>query len=417
MTDVTVGRRDGRLRIAAGPAPDAQQMRTVRLGVAGGVLAFEVGAADPVPVADLWDVDAAGWWLLSVYGADVAAAVADADVADDHGEDRIVPVDASAPLLDTVRRLGLALWMKRWCPVDTAGVPELSRWLLDVEAGLLAVDADHAVDPDLPLAAHLLAPHLGRIAANLAGHHARSGASGADEAIDGVLLRAASTALDIVPPATPGFDVLDRVERWVLAEEQGIQEALTGLDDALAALGLYEDRRVLAVVAGDDAEAGETLAAGVAPVDVRAVAAGVLSSADDAIAWSVHRDGGGLRCEVDVARPEATSAPLRLGELFVRVDQGAVVTAAVLDPGPDRYRAPRWLDATAPVEDLAVTVYGGVADAEAVPNRPVAERLADRDALRELVGRRAAAQKEADLTAWDRPFAAETLVLATVPLS
>lgn len=431
MTVLTL-RRHGVYTIVEPERPAGpDDITTVRLGLSGGALVFDVTEAAPLPRVEVFDIDAASWWLFSLYGYAAAERIVQfAQAADDDAaqpEPEALPVE-HGPRLDALRRLALALWMRRWWPSPSADVADMREWLLDAEAGILADDLEIALDRDRALAERLLAPHLERIAANLADHDARLDAGLVDTRIDEVLRAAATVALDVVDPAEEGYDDLDTIERAVrradelaveLRSELDRDDALAAAIDALADAGVVfpdpdEEHELYALAAGDG-EDGSLVQRGWAPVDPRAVAPRILSTADDAIAWEVHETDGGVRCDVTVQTAPAADLA-KIGRFFARVDQGASSSVVALQRLGGQLYGEVWLDASVDGRTIEVTVYDGIDGFDGVAPRSADARARERDAIARIIGARTRAAEAGPQEGWQRPFAAELGSAAKVPL-
>ncbi|TQJ30700.1 hypothetical protein [Microbacterium sp. SLBN-146] len=431
MTVLTLRRHGVSTIVEPERSARVDDITTVRLGLSGGALVFDVTDADSLPRVEVFDIDAASWWLFSVYGYAAAERIVEfAHAADDGHEEPAAEELAGerGPRLDSLLRLALALWMRRWWPTPSAAVPELTEWLLDAEAGVLADDLEIALDRDRALAERLLAPHLERMAANLAAHDARLDASPVDARIDQVLRAAAAVALDVVDPAEPGFDGLDAIDRAVRHADDLTTRLRSGLadDDALAAAidaivnaGLEssepgEEHEIYALAAGDDDE-GSLVQRGSAPVDPRAVAPRILSTADDAIVWEVHATAGGLRCDVTVQTSPAAELA-KIGRFFARVDQDGSSSVVALQRLGGQLHGEVWLDASIGDRSLVVTVYDGIDGFDGVAPRSADLRARERDAIARIIGARARVASAGPQDGWQGPFAAELGASAKVPL-
>ena len=398
----------GRIYLDSDEVEHVRDIRKVRLALSGGVVEFNVLHANPVPSIELTDLDAASWWLGAIIGRASAETLLDEDAPLEGTEFEAVP-DAEAPLFDIVRRLALALWLKRWAPAPFDGARGLRReWLLDAEAGALAFSADDALDPAQPLAANLLEPVLSQLASVTARFYQALAGTGSGATIAKVLLDALDAAVEVADPGTEGFDAALDAMSVIAREEARIAEDLANLDDDVAAL---DD--VFEISLGDDRAAqGTVMARGSAPADPLTVPARVISVSSEALRWTVLQGGDadpdsvGLRCEVEVDAAASDTAKRR--DLMARVDYGGRlgVTALRFDHTDTVYRGEVWLDVTASVaelENLIVGVFGGVPGADTRPSRPYDERLADRDAVASVM----TAREDVDDTKWNRPFATE----------
>ena len=117
--------------------------------VAGGLIV--VSPEDPAGAIGAWltDPDAAAWWLSGVFGEPVASAA----LAGGTGPVRVEVEwgESAAPL----RRMAMGLWLHRWWPSHSEGIPRLDERLLRAEIGTAALNAEPCL-PDQELASSLL---------------------------------------------------------------------------------------------------------------------------------------------------------------------------------------------------------------------------------------------------------------------
>lgn len=407
----------GRIFLDSSEVERVRDIRTVRLALSGGVVEFNVLASNPVPSIELTDLDAASWWLGAVIGRASAETVLEEEAPQEGMEFDVVP-DAEAPLFDIVRRLALALWLKRWAPAPFQGAIGLRRgWLLDAEAGVLAFSADDALDPGQPLAANLLEPVLSQLASVTARFYQALAGAGAGTVIATILLGALDAAVEVADPGTEGFDAALDVMSAIARQEDLIADDLANFDEEVAALD-----EIFVLTLGNDPDAhGNLLASGTAPADPLSVPARVISVSNSALRWQIFQGGDadpdsvGLRCEVAIEAADSDTAKRR--DLMARIDYGGRLgmTGLHFDQTSRVYRGEIWLDATASVselESLVISVFGGVPGADTRPPRPYDERLADRDAVASVM----TARENADGTEWNRPFATELADLIDEPL-
>ena len=146
-----------------GPVPEGVPLTSV-LEVSGAVLSWTVddpaGAAhiaftDAARADWLWRVRRRGWAQFARPCALQAGAPA--------GELELAGVDVAPGSLDSLRRLALGHWLRRWWPASRRdGIAELDSALLDGEMALLTAAAedffgtDGTLDSDV---AELLGPH------------------------------------------------------------------------------------------------------------------------------------------------------------------------------------------------------------------------------------------------------------------
>lgn len=409
-TTLRVRHAAGRIFLDSTDVRRERDIRTVRLALSGGVLQLDVEHPDPVPSIELIDLDAASWWLASVIGGAAAELLLDETMPAEGTEFEAVP-ESETSLFDVLRRLALALWLKRWAP--TSGVSR--EWLLDAEAGVLAFRADDALDPGQPLAATLLEPVLSKLVSAASRHYQPLAGDGDGEIIAKTLVDALDAAVEVADPGTEGFDDALEVLGVISREEANITGALARFESEVA-----ENAGNLAVHAGHTtAPAARVISEGCAPVDPLAVPARVISPRGTALGWKVYQGGEadpesvGLRCELTAAAAE-TAAPARR-DLQARFDYGGRMAVADLrlDKFGELYRGEAWLDASASLnelEDAQLHVFGGVPGAEKRPPRTYDQRIQDRDAVASVIAVRVELLDErASDTApqWSRPFATE----------
>ncbi len=399
---------EGKMCLVSVDLAGARDIRTVRLGLSGGVVEFNVLHVNPVPNIELTDLDAASWWLGAIIGHSAAEAVLGEQALPEGAELEVVP-DAEASLFDVVRRLALALWLKRWAPAPFPGAKGLSReWLLDAEAGALAFKADDALDPGQALAANLLEPVLAQLVSVTARHYQGLAGDGAGGEVARVLLEALDAAIEVADPDTDGFDAAIDVLGVIAREDALIVDELANLEEEIA-----EQKSRFAISLGDGTGSpGRAVANGSAPADPLVVPARVISVGSRALRWKIFQGGEadpgslGLRCEVEV--DPAASDTAKRHDLMARIDYGGrlALTELRFDHESGVYKGEAWLDATASIselENLTLGVFGGVPGADTRRPRPYKERLADRDAVAEVM----TARESVDGSQWNRPFAAE----------
>ncbi|MGW2662449.1 hypothetical protein ACWCW7_15915 [Nocardia tengchongensis] len=165
MTNSTVTIRrhpDGvRAIVPAGtPATSAAGPEVMVLEVIGGLLTWNVLAAQELPVAIIDDVDAAQEWVWALYGEPVAVAL-DAvrpqvrelggDLAElepaGHRLTEAAAVPGLPALVVSARRLAYAHWASRWWPASMLdGIAALDPALLDRDIALLTDECESLVD-------------------------------------------------------------------------------------------------------------------------------------------------------------------------------------------------------------------------------------------------------------------------------
>ncbi|KGI68233.1 hypothetical protein MJO55_13190 [Mycolicibacterium rufum] len=274
-----------------GPDPEPPPLATV-LEVSGAVLAGTVDDRSRQIQITLTDVDRADWLWRLVGATGHAAVVAALGVEGtvDHVEIDSAAIDPDTA--DTLRRLALGHWLRRWWPASRRdGIADLDAAVLDGELALLTAAAheffdDDSFDADV---AGLLRPHGSRLN-SLLNHH--------DSRVAGLARSCAE-----------------------LAEDSGV--ALGGL---LEPAGRRDDY-ALAAGPGDGAGADVAIADGRSSVPWSAVPPGVFDAAEDTIRWRVAADGDHVGVAV---RTDVWGAGSPAG-LAVRLRSGAVNGTGVLD--------------------------------------------------------------------------------------
>lgn len=218
--------------------------------VPGGSVWIDVRTpADLSAVVD--DLDAAGWWLEHLLGADAAQAAfdlhADATV-------RSVEVEPSrTELAASASRLLELLWLRRWWPEP------VNEWMIDAEIGALVWNSEDLLG-DLTLATAVLQSDEVRVelTKNLAQIAAREGAVDVDtHPVARTLKTAARAALD----ATEVDDVHEQLRQAYAALARVEEDVRDAIDLLIASAQLELDRvrelvtvgaSTMAWVAGDD---------------------------------------------------------------------------------------------------------------------------------------------------------------------
>ncbi|WP_309233141.1 hypothetical protein [Mycolicibacterium sp. CBMA 295] len=235
-----------------GPLAEAAPLVAV-LEVSGAVLSWVVDgdAADP-PSITFTDPGRADW-LWRVLGESGHVAVLEGLRHREPGQPLDLPgVDVLGGSTDTLRRLAIGHWLRRWWPAsDRDGIAALDRAVLDAEVALLTVAAeeyftDDTLDSDV---AGLLAPHMA--------------------ALNSVAVSGDPRAVALVEKCRE------------LASEIGLDWPAT------AAAAPRREDYALAAGAGDGSTTAGRIAGGVATVDWSAVPPGVFDAAEDTIEWSV----------------------------------------------------------------------------------------------------------------------------------
>ncbi|WP_275571196.1 hypothetical protein [Mycolicibacterium vanbaalenii] len=273
-----------------GPGPDAVQLSAV-LEVSGAVLSWSVdGPESDVHIAFTDPVRAD--WLWRVVGESAHSAIVSALGGVPDGQVEVEGVAVRPAALDSLRRLALGHWMRRWWPASVRdGIPELGAAVLDGELALLTAAAgdyfvDDTFDSDV---AELLRPH-----AELLEGLARLG----DPRVAELARACAELAADI------------------------------GVEAGPAAVAVQSRRDDYALVAGEVTRRGAAaIAAGVASVSWAAVPPGVFDAAENTVSWRVESADDVANAVVLVELSGRASA----AGIAVRVRSGAVDGAGTLD--------------------------------------------------------------------------------------
>ncbi|MGW4533811.1 hypothetical protein ACWEOI_22970 [Nocardia sp. NPDC004340] len=279
------------------------------LEVTGGLLTWNVLAAQELPVAIIDDVDAAQEWVWALYGEPVAAAL-DAvrpRARELSGDLRPAPVDprghrltdaAAAPglpaLVASARRLAYAHWASRWWPASVLdGIAALDPALLDRDIALLTEECEPLVD-----------------------------------------------GADAVAPSI----------------RASVESSLRASDYALAA--------------GDADRSGGALvlARGTGGWDWRQCPPGLVDASESAVSWQVLREAGATTVAIAVAaHPELPAAVPEHLRPWARVDTGRGELLTELRPGGDSWIGESELPAPASTVDIAIGVPGFGPDLDADP--------------------------------------------------
>lgn len=251
-----------------GPAPAPVPLTTV-LEVGGAVLSWTVD--DPavevnIVFTDLQRAD----WLWRIVGENGHASIVSALEVDPPAAEVAVSGVAYLPgALDTLRRLALGHWLRRWWPASTRdGIVDLNGALLDGEIAVLTASledffgADGTFDSDV---AELLRPHTDAL-----NDQARHG-----------------------DPR-----VVELVRRCVeLAEDAGLAFG----DSSAVATGPHREDYALAAGPGGARDRSEAIATGVGSVNWGAVPQGVFDAAEDTIDWRIESNGSSVTAVIGVA--------------------------------------------------------------------------------------------------------------------
>ncbi|MFF0635244.1 hypothetical protein ACFYTS_22400 [Nocardia sp. NPDC004151] len=350
MTNSTVAIRRGpaavRVLVPDGAAAtSAAGPETMVLEVIGGLLTWNVLAAQDFPIANIDDVDAAQEWVWAVYGEPVAVAL-DAvrpharelgaghedspGSAGPHGHRLTEAVAAPGlpALAASARRLAYAHWAARWWPASTLdGIATLDPVLLDRDIALLTEECESLLDGD-----------------------------------------------DAVPPLV----------------RNSVESSLRASDYALAAGD------------GDRIGAAMVLARGTGGWDWRLCPPGLVDASESAVSWQVLRAAGATTVAIAVAaHPELPAAVPEHLRPWARVDTGRGELRTALRPDRDSWIGESVLPAPASTVDIAIGVPGFGPDLEADPQ--AASQGAVRQRIRDFAAERlrTASTQVAD----DGPFA------------
>lgn len=359
----------GRIRVAfASPEADPTRISARhRLILHGGSVEVDVHSGWSTPDLDIWDLDAAMWWVPGVFGdafADQLLALATDPVAGQ--AHRALPFHPSA-LTDIVRRLALGRWLLRWWPSSRSGVPRLDVAILELELGGLTWQAEPCF-AESQVAEALLAPNLRDWldAKLLVTGLPEATQLAAQEVVD----LAGRAILDVVDFDTPGFrdvvavldspDGLREPSRRALASIVDAPETQVWKRGADRVLGSPTHKHEVALIAGEEGPLGlPALASGVATTDWAQVAPRLTSGAEDDLLWQVRPSNDELQIQVDLESGDSQ------GDLYARVyharstlplalfkleRQGLLYTGfAALPLPPDAFDASElWVDAVSP---------------------------------------------------------------------
>lgn len=224
-----------------------------------GFLAPANAIAQPTMVVTVTDAAEAEPWLTTELGEHTAIGVLRGQTA--------------VPAPDSIARLALAQWARRWWPTSVRlAINPLPLDLLDLEGAVLAAELHEMLDDFEPTAAEW----FDRI-----GDHVGDPTGSA---------RAFSARLD------RHFDALGDVDRAERARHLTV--------------GLPVQRDfALAAGAATDREERDVVSAGFASVDWRDVPPGELDAADDTIGWRLAVEGDSVALDIEVAALPTSEHP------------------------------------------------------------------------------------------------------------
>lgn len=276
-----------------GPVPEAAPLTTV-LEICGAVLSWTVDdPAHEVHIAFTDPVRAD--WLWRIVGESGHSSIAEAlETGDPTVELKVADVDVVSGSLETLRRLALGHWLRRWWPSSSRdGIAELDAALLDGEVALLTDAAmdffgeDGTFDSDV---AGLLRPHA--------------------QALNGLARQEDPRVVELVRRCTE------------LAEDSGVVVA-----ESAVVTEARRDDYALAAGAGAVGGRREAVAAGVSSVRWAAVPQGIFDSAEGTLGWSVEADGANVSAVINAE----VSGPGSPAGIAVRVRSGGISGAGALD--------------------------------------------------------------------------------------
>lgn len=405
---------DGRILVAPSPGPaDRDAIAFASIPALGAELGVDVSEGDPVLRAEVFDVDAAAWWLRFAFGPAVAAAVDELAAAGSAGE-RAVDAEETEFAL-ALRRLLVGLWLKRWLAVP-AGAAPIDEWLLDAELGALAWETEEALD-GVALARRFLAgvDAVRALAYGIEGITALPQLDPEADQVARVVVRAARACLDVADlDATADLAAL--LERFDAQQRElaGLVEEVASwtAEDVLlvAAAGAPEGRRGLPVPVETPATE-ERSAGGELVVDWRHVHPRSIDPEPGAARWSiVERDGAKLfLAEAGAGRATVVEAD---DLLYIRgrdASGNRFGVALDLDAAHRVYRGEVELDPALDAGSVtAELVSAQLADA-ASERSDAATAAGVRAAVERIVRSRAEAIAEGSAPAWLGPFAFEAV--------
>ena len=345
---------------AAARALTGETLFRADLEVSGGSLSVDVRDPGLALSARIDDIPAASWWIEHVFGPAVADAVLTA------GPDAVECAPADGAFADLAARLAMGLWLRRWWPAKTAGIPAIEEWMLDAELGELAWTGE-SLFGDADLAERLLAPHVTVLAGELR-DRILSGADDPDSGLGQVVYRASRAAIDSVDPQQLGYHALSTTLRAVEVQEAAVRAGV----DALISQALSDAKRErqLASVAGSDS-GGSPVTTGFGYADWESCNPRSLDNDPGAIAWEVTETPAGLWINVAVRAVTAT----RSAELYARVIlPGSDPISVALDWSPGSYHGAELL----PVDVLPDGVRVIIRDDDSFGDDDLTEDAADR---------------------------------------
>ncbi len=345
------------------PSLAAPPMLVAVLEVSGAVLSWTVddppgGTSAQITFTDLARAD----WLWRVLGesghvALAAACGAVAPVDDQPHSIDLTGVDIVPGSADSLRRLAIGHWLRRWWPASRQdGIAGLDRALLDVEVALLTVDAqgfftDDTLDSDV---ARLLAPHA-----------------------TALITRVRSADARIVDLVRAGAGLADEVG----VDDIGWPELHAALDGSHAILTTPSGRPDdYALAAGSDAvpRRGTSIARGVASINWSAVPPGIFDAAENTVEWSVEATGTAAAAVVRAA----VIGPDPATGIAVQLRSQAITSTGALDadgratlPLVDAQRRPMTEQAVWDHDWPATSVIIGTGISAAMESRDTRDRV------------------------------------------
>ncbi|PPG17959.1 hypothetical protein C5C74_09465 [Rathayibacter sp. AY1E8] len=359
--EVSIG-ADGTIAVVPTEWTDGGSLDSVALPADGAELTINIVGERGAIRAEIDDPALASWWLAGLYGRAVARAVASrsAGLVEAREELVIDPTigylpDGAVSLADVVRRFALGAWLRRNWPgpvhegsaEGTIDIEAIRPWLLDIELGVLAFEAE-AVLGTTDVAASFLSPRVAEFDAHLAEYVVKQSDRQPPGGTGALLRSAASAALESLPTDSAHYDgIADSLERLqeMDSEVQHSADALARTDDAswfeiqfgapparAAVRPRHRSPALFAGVSDRTAVLGERLLASRSTdVDWRAVHPRQLSSAAGAIRWFLRAgdDGDEVVVRVRAAEP-GVREPAEPGELVAQIDAAGTAFAVPL---------------------------------------------------------------------------------------